>query len=1254
MGNGTRLFSIVFVFIFLAGFAFSQDTCAGTNPPCEDGIKTCVNPNEVCAGVNGFCKCIAAVCPAPATPVYIDAFYSHENNALKGDLEIELYFIETDKDTAQGVKKRVDGGLIVIDSGRYVKDSQTYTPFLDQKLANKACKAFTDSNGIAKLSIEAPKGGMRINHRIIFCPYVKQSVQGQKDMAICLRLTDENGKLHEIIDYTDIPNCDDAWTAPGQTKATVNGVQSDIWIALAPAETSIEAVNTSPPQAQVAFCWALAIVFGLLLSASFTAGKNPLMFFDLNSARSIRMNRTAGTYQPMNQMLAINVEGIANVGYNTVKTAVASGKEQVATNKNGNVVDKDGNEIKDSEGNSISLDENGKMVIAGTTTPVEANSLATKPAMVGGANRMDSALKSSRGGLMGEMSSAIGYQVTDTGLGMRIDTSGVDKKGNPVAGAWGRLTEQAVNTGFVTLATGAIGALTAGAFRGFGKSGFSLRGRDFSKGINSTWGRSSSQILKRGAQMGIAEGLSTLIGSQDYSSDAPQGMRAIDQQTALESMMGQVAEQLGLSPKVNGAGNLIDGNGNGIMDKNGKPLRLNEDGKVVDLSRKEVKTEGLPLAYDLRVNPVGNIEGTTEETKKIKATIGRDGLVTLTDKTGTEWNCQARMDKNGNIELSDRTRIRLSSFGSSGGFQMVNGILMKMGESGQTSSAYDYGANVIDSFVQLFSGDGNWKDVGNALIQPAKPIYGMFGADMHKGQQRFRITNAHRDFEVGSTKLTVLDNNIMSGNTIVGSYDSGTVNFNSNQGKLKASRVYKFDNGKILDVTDEKNKITEILPNTNTSFTLGGTSLNSSFDERNGIHTITDSSGKTVAKITMNVREFITDEFTGINTIKENGEIKSEVRKHAELEVVPGHTYTPQTRIEYGNIKSITDAHNKPIDSIVLDGAGYPIHTSSIRLSNKDVNAVYISPIGEVQNVKDNGWQGDFYKINGEKMSATSLSEAYKEDLRTAFGLDNPSRVNEFAQNQKNQMVSEVMKTQESISTQLGTKNFAKKQWELWESIPNDAKNMKLEEFMRNSHTYTPEYQKTVSDLALVEGLAQIDVAERIANQYSNTLAPAVYMAKKSPEPHIKSIGLEFEKTINTQVEIRNEIATVYQTAAQKIENGENVKQEIKEIEKLNSKLEKSEYEKTLYSMALQSVNSETFTKPEHKKLKEYKTLLDERKDIIENHTPNDLDAISKMKTITYSLEIIKNCNTPQEVSQVIVDTHMELRGAHGPRYKPR
>ena len=72
--------------------------------------------------------------------------------------------------------------------------------------------------------------------------------------------------------------------------------------ALAPAETSVTAINTNPAQGQVTFCWSLAVVFGLLLAASFTAGRNPLMFFDLNAARSIRMNRNAGVYQPMMQL----------------------------------------------------------------------------------------------------------------------------------------------------------------------------------------------------------------------------------------------------------------------------------------------------------------------------------------------------------------------------------------------------------------------------------------------------------------------------------------------------------------------------------------------------------------------------------------------------------------------------------------------------------------------------------------------------------------------------------------------------------------------------------------------------------------------------------------------------------------------------------------------------------------------------------------------------------------------------------------
>ncbi|MFH0927784.1 MAG: hypothetical protein V1822_04355, partial [Candidatus Micrarchaeota archaeon] len=267
MGNWGREFLFAIAIVLLASsLAFAID-CAGSTPPCG-GSKQCYGTNEICSQTTaGSCECVPALCPAPGQKTYLDATYTNDNNAPQGDLDASLYFIQPDANGI-GMKKPVAGGLIIVDSGQYVQGSMNYEPFSTGPNANKVCKAFTDQNGNLNIKLEHPPGGMLISHNIIFCPYVDTSVEGQKDLAICARLADENGQVYGSVDYADIPDCDSSWGAQGSLQIMINGAQQNMWDALAPSETSVSASNSNPPQAQVTFCWALALVFGLLLSAS--------------------------------------------------------------------------------------------------------------------------------------------------------------------------------------------------------------------------------------------------------------------------------------------------------------------------------------------------------------------------------------------------------------------------------------------------------------------------------------------------------------------------------------------------------------------------------------------------------------------------------------------------------------------------------------------------------------------------------------------------------------------------------------------------------------------------------------------------------------------------------------------------------------------------------------------------------------------------------------------------------------------------
>ncbi len=260
-GKSVKIFFVLVLISFLSGFLHSI-VCEGSDPPCDISAKTCAQGSDYTCqeGSDGKCQCVPAVCPAPATSTFMNVFYEHEKNAPDGKLEIELYYITADPISGEGVVNYVKGGLIIIDGGRYVGGA-TFDPY-GSISASKVCKTFTNSNGKVAIKFPFPQNPMKKDFRVIFCPYVDSTAQD--DLAVCARVSDEKANLHKQLDYTQIPNCDDSWPASALQTISINSETKNIWDALAPSETSFEVLNNSAPRAQTAFCWGLALVFGLL------------------------------------------------------------------------------------------------------------------------------------------------------------------------------------------------------------------------------------------------------------------------------------------------------------------------------------------------------------------------------------------------------------------------------------------------------------------------------------------------------------------------------------------------------------------------------------------------------------------------------------------------------------------------------------------------------------------------------------------------------------------------------------------------------------------------------------------------------------------------------------------------------------------------------------------------------------------------------------------------------------------------------
>ncbi len=183
------------------------------------------------------------------------------------------------------------------------------------------CRIITDAKGKASAPLPQPTGGACVQHRVVFCPFTGSDAQSKADLATCAQLIDANNKLIPSVDWHSISPCANS---VGGTDADVKDYRDKFL----PVQNAQQVCNTSPSSSSVGLCWSLALIFGLLFSAAFLSGRNPLAFFDFGVTRGVRANRAAGAYTPMTQNVSMNISGIAQAADKLANAAsdLVSGK----------------------------------------------------------------------------------------------------------------------------------------------------------------------------------------------------------------------------------------------------------------------------------------------------------------------------------------------------------------------------------------------------------------------------------------------------------------------------------------------------------------------------------------------------------------------------------------------------------------------------------------------------------------------------------------------------------------------------------------------------------------------------------------------------------------------------------------------------------------------------------------------------------------------------------------------------------------
>lgn len=243
----------------------------------------------------------ANICFPDALPTLLRLSVEDQPNT---QATLNAYLYALDSSSGQREVVPISGGLLLVSWGNY---------------SAHVCRMVTGKDGkvsavFSNKGSDYPGGGESRTYTVTFCPFTAYNNDPSKPntewMANCARFKDSGtGKAITRLNYETVSVCPGA-PPDNPVKefqvTTPTGYEThdlgDLW---QPSTSFLTLRNNSPSAASAAFCWGLAAVFGLLFSAMFITGRNPLSFLDWGATRNVRVNRAAGFYIPASKNVSI-------------------------------------------------------------------------------------------------------------------------------------------------------------------------------------------------------------------------------------------------------------------------------------------------------------------------------------------------------------------------------------------------------------------------------------------------------------------------------------------------------------------------------------------------------------------------------------------------------------------------------------------------------------------------------------------------------------------------------------------------------------------------------------------------------------------------------------------------------------------------------------------------------------------------------------------------------------------------------------
>ncbi len=241
----------------------------------------------------------AGQCFPNAAPTYLRL--SVDDTGTQATLNAYLYALNTTSTQRQAIP--ISGGLLFV----------SWADF-----PSGACYMVTGGDGTVNATFgpsppnsNYPSGGQSITYTVTFCPFTANNsglfAINPQWLANCARFRNTDGSA--VTRLTNFQNQLSRCPA-SQANSVAGSSQTDLSPSYQPSTSFLTLRNNKPSTQSVAFCWGLAAVFGLLFSAMFVSGRNPLYFFDWGATRGLRMNRYSAYYMPMTQNVSVAPEAV--------------------------------------------------------------------------------------------------------------------------------------------------------------------------------------------------------------------------------------------------------------------------------------------------------------------------------------------------------------------------------------------------------------------------------------------------------------------------------------------------------------------------------------------------------------------------------------------------------------------------------------------------------------------------------------------------------------------------------------------------------------------------------------------------------------------------------------------------------------------------------------------------------------------------------------------------------------------------------